>query len=75
MAYQQNSKLPTKKVFLSTIAGAVSAIVVWVLNAFGLLPGKTQIPAEVASALTTLISFVIGYIVPPSAQDDISSKS
>lgn len=47
------------KVMTSSLAGAVTVLLVW-----GLSFAKIQIPPEVASAITALISLIVGYMVP-----------
>jgi hypothetical protein len=74
MAFKQASAVPTTKVISGGVAGAISAIIVWVLNAFKLLPGDMQIPGEIASALTTIITFIVSYLTPPSQRDDIAPQ-
>ncbi len=49
---------PTRKVTAATVAGAISIVVVWLLNTYVLQ--ANPIPAEVASAITTIVGFVIG---------------
>lgn len=44
------------KVAAASIAGAVTVVVVFVAEQLGL-----SVPAEVASALTTILSFAAGY--------------
>lgn len=70
---KQTMPAPTNKVMAGAIAGAVTAIIVFVLNAFNILPGGTQIPGEIASAVTTVISFAVSYFVPPSMNDQVVS--
>lgn len=53
---------PNTKVAAGGIAGSLSLLVV-----FGLGQAGVEVPAEVASALTTLIAFVAGYLVPEKA--------
>lgn len=74
-AFKQASDAPTTKVISGGIAGAISAVIVWILNAFDLLPGGTQIPGEIASALTTIVSFIVSYLVPPSQRDQIAPQA
>lgn len=57
---------PVQKVAASGIAGAVVMIIVWLLNSYLLLE---PMPAEIVAALTTLVSFAVGYFVPPAARD------
>ena len=70
--FKQTSGAPTTKVISGGVAGAISVLVVWAVNSFKLLPSGTQIPGEIASALTTILSFAVSYFVPPSARDDIT---
>jgi hypothetical protein len=48
--------MPTSKVVAGGAAGAVSIILVWVAGLFGL-----EVPAEVASAFTVLLSSAAAY--------------
>lgn len=52
------SKMPTRKVGASALAGALSVLMMWLLALAGV-----SIPAEVASAITTILSFVVAYFV------------
>ncbi len=51
----------TPKVATGALAGAVSVIVVWIISKFGL-----EVPPEMASAFTTVISAVSMYFAPRS---------
>ena len=67
MAMQQKSDSPTRKVMVAGVAGAASAVVVWVMEvSLGM-----EVPAEVAVALSTLIGFFAAYFVPPHPGDGI----
>lgn len=56
---------PTRKVGASAIAGALTAILVFILNSFVFRdPNGVKITGEIASALTTVLTFLVGYIVP-----------
>jgi len=57
--------LPVRKVAAGGAAGAVTIIVVWILHA----AFKIDMPPEVASAITVLLSFLAGYFVPPGRND------
>jgi uncharacterized membrane protein YfcA len=48
-----------RKVSAGGLAGALSIILVWALKAYG----HTELPPEVASGVTTLISFATSYFV------------
>lgn len=56
-ATSQQSISPTTKVAAGGAAGSVSVVVVWLL---GLIH---QVPAEVASAVTVIVTFAVGYLV------------
>src|SRR5947209_16405343 len=67
----QNDVTPTRKVGASALAGALSVVLVWVLNSL-VLPEKSQITAEVASAITTIISFIAGYFIPEAVDPQVA---
>jgi hypothetical protein len=52
------SKLPTNKLIGGTLGGAATAIIVWLANTYAAI----EIPPEVASAITVLVSFVASWI-------------
>lgn len=53
---------PTRKVGASALAGALSVILV-----YGIDQVRTEsLPATVASAITTVLAFLVGYFVPES---------
>ena len=63
-----SSYAPTRKVGAGALAGALSIILVWALNSFAFTdPNGMKITGEIASALTTIMTFVTGYFVPESA--------
>jgi hypothetical protein len=57
---------PSKKVAAGGVAGALTVVLVWVINTFMLTNQAQQIPGEVASAITTIFSFAVAYFVPES---------
>ena len=57
------ANIPTRKVSASALAGALSILAVWGINTF-ILADHTLIPGEVASALTTVLTFLAGYFFP-----------
>lgn len=72
--FKQANQSPTRKVAFGGAVGAISAILVWVLNDFDILPGGQDVPGEIASAITTFLTFVVSYLVPPAAADDIVQR-
>ncbi|HEY4113627.1 MAG TPA: hypothetical protein VGM17_06145 [Rhizomicrobium sp.] len=61
------SALPVQKVLVGGVAGAVTTVLVFFWNSYS----DHKIPAEVAAALTTLITFVISYLVPPNPKEAV----
>lgn len=59
--------MPEKKVTAATLAGAVVTILVWVLKLSGV-----DIPAEVATAITTILVAVAGYLAPHTHRPDLA---
>jgi hypothetical protein len=63
--YVSKSAFPTTKVTTSALAGALTVLLVWILqSAFHI-----SISAEVAAAFTTVLSFLTGYLTPPAGVD------
>lgn len=51
-----------RKVGSAALAGGISIILVWAVKQWG----HVEIPPEVASGVTTVLSFITGYVVPES---------
>lgn len=58
---------PTRKVQAGGLAAAVTIIIVWSLRQFA----GVEVPVEVGMAITTVVSLLTQYIVPPAAQDRV----
>lgn len=54
----QPTTVPSRKVTAGSLAGAVTAILVWTANDFF----GIEIPADVASAVTVVIAFSTSYL-------------
>lgn len=52
--------MPSRKISSSALAGGLSIILVWGIKQWG----NIEMPGEVASGLTTVLSFIVGYLVP-----------
>jgi hypothetical protein len=57
--------VPSQKVTVGVLAGSITTIVIWALKSVVVIPG------EVAAAITTVLSFVVSYLVPPAARDQV----
>lgn len=67
---KQQEVAPTRKVIASGVAGSITTILIFVLNTYLL---NKPLPAEIAAAVDTLITFLVGYLVPPAVRDQITS--
>jgi hypothetical protein len=70
MAFKQKSSTPTRKVGVGGLVGAVITVAVFIWNSNQTTPDR-KIPADIATALTTVLTFVAAYLVSPSSADDI----
>lgn len=59
----QPTPAPTRKVAATGIAGAITIVLVYIVQSLF----NVEIPAEVSSAITLLISFASGYLVKEEA--------
>ena len=62
---RQASNIPTAKVIAGGIAGALTTIIVWGVQQWG---GVTM-PAEIAVAVSTVLSFLVSWWTPPAERD------
>jgi hypothetical protein len=69
MAAKMQSALPARKVWIGAVAGAGTALLVFIVNL--MLAEDKQIPGEVAASLVTVLSFLLSYFVPPAKDDQI----
>jgi hypothetical protein len=65
------SAFPVRKVAAGGVAGAITVIIVWILAA----AFKVTIPPEIASAITVVLSFAAGYLIPPAANDVVMTPA
>jgi hypothetical protein len=61
------SAAPARKVWVGGLAGATTAILVYVVHAVG----GPEIPGEISAAITTVLTFVASYLVPPAESDQV----
>jgi putative flippase GtrA len=58
---------PTQKVTVGGLAGAVTTIAIWILKTYA----KIDIPGEIGAAITTVLTFIVSYLIPPSEDDQV----
>lgn len=61
MLVHQRTLVPTNKVIVAAMSGAVLTIVAWAMKTF--LP-HIELPPDVSAAVVTITSFVVSYMVP-----------
>jgi hypothetical protein len=66
---RMKTSAPTRKTQAAALGGAIATVVIWALNAFVLREPGQRITGEVAAAVTTLVTFVVSYFVPPGESD------
>ena len=70
MANKMQTLVPTSKVTFGAVAGAVAAIIVWIIE----VAAKINVPGYIAIAISTVLTFFTSYFVPPADRDTIESS-
>ena len=65
----QATIIPRRKVIAGGLAGAVTIVVVFILNTY-VTPDR-PITGEVSSAITTIITFIASFLVPPGEDEHV----
>ena len=66
---KMQSAAPARKVTAAALGAAVTTIIVWVLNEHA----EAEITLAISGAITTVVAFFLGYLVPPSRRDQVQS--
>ena len=70
MRARVRTSAPTQKVMAGTIAGALTVILVWAAEEVWHL----EIPPEVASALTVVLTFATSWWTPPAPDEVVVER-
>ena len=62
---RMNSNFPAQKVTASAAAAAIVQLLIYVNSSRGGPP----IPAEVSASLTVIVTFAVGWLVPPGSKE------
>lgn len=65
--------LPRRKVAAGGLAGAISAIVLYIID-YNQPVGAKELAPELAAAITTLITFVVSWLIPPSDDETTTAN-
>lgn len=68
--------LPIRKITVGAFTGALVTLTVLILNTYNPVfkQQDSQISGEIASAATTILTFIVSYLVPPSREEIVVSE-
>ena len=66
MAKMQSLK-PARKVSVAAVVGAVTSLLLWIIES----AAGVKIPSYIATSIMTIVSFIVAWLVPPSADDQV----
>ena len=66
MAQMQSAK-PARKVWAPAVLGALTTIVVYIIEH----AGHTKIDSSLLTSINTVLSFLVGYLIPPADTDQV----
>lgn len=64
---RQSSHRPTNKVIAGSVGAAIATIIIYIVERWLGEP----LPVEVTTAATTVVTFGLGYLMPPSEADGL----
>lgn len=67
---QMQSPLPARKVWVGSLVGALVTIVIWIIET----AANTKVPSFIAVAISTLLTGIVSYIVPPADTDQVTTS-
>lgn len=63
--------MPVRKVTVGALSGALVTLSVLVLNNYTSFFKEKPITSEMACAVTTIVTFIVSYLVPPDQRETI----
>ena len=69
MPAKMSSSQPARKITVAALGGAITTVLLFVLPVEKWI-GK-EITPGIEAAFTTIIIFIVGYLIPPSSKDQI----
>lgn len=63
---------PVRKVTVGAFTGALVTLTVLIVNDFVIEEGKQKISGEITGAATTVLTFIVSYLVPPGKEETIA---
>jgi hypothetical protein len=62
--------VPAQKVSAAALVGALTTIVFTIIEK----AANTQVPSYLATSIMTVVSFLVAYLVPPAARDQVETS-
>ena len=69
---QQSTYQPVRKVTAGAFTGALVTLLVLILNTYVPFFEKKPISGEISGAATTVLTFIVAYLVPPGKNEAIA---
>jgi Na+/proline symporter len=66
---------PVRKVTFGAVSGALVTLIVGILNGYVPFFEKKPISGEISGAATTVVSFLVSYLVPPDPNETTTQDS
>jgi uncharacterized membrane protein YozB (DUF420 family) len=70
----QTNSAPTAKVTAGIVAGAISTIVVTIVNNYIITGTQPKVDATMATAITTVLTFLVQYFWNPDQRDQVKQE-
>lgn len=73
----QSTFQPVRKVTAGAFTGALITFIVLILNSYHpfFQQQKNQISGEISGAATTILAFIVSYVIPPSSKEVIINQN
>ncbi|HIK45464.1 MAG TPA: hypothetical protein IGR64_11350 [Leptolyngbyaceae cyanobacterium M65_K2018_010] len=65
------TRAPVRKVTFGAVSGALVTLIVGILNTYVPFFEAKPISGEISGALTTVVSFLVSYMVPPDPTETV----
>lgn len=62
---------PARKVVYGSLGAAFATLAIYMVETFVI---KQALPIAVSGAITTIVTFVVGYVVPPNIEDQVVAE-
>ncbi|WP_282604461.1 hypothetical protein [Pelagibius sp. Alg239-R121] len=70
--FRMNSNSPGQKVTAAALGAAIVQVLIWFVEVES---DPIKIPAGVSAAITTIVVFAVGYLIPPGKKEQVVELS